>query len=125
MKNLSDKEKIIQFFIEKYDAKDYAFSNQFSINYAEIENLNISIQDASAILLELQNDNMLSIEHKDPDFNVANLVVLNSKLLHYFDEIKNDNKSNRREFVRTYFPIIISSFSAIISLIALIISIMR
>ena len=68
---------------------------------------------------------MLSIEHQDPDFNVANLVVLNSKLLHYFDEIKNNNKSDRREFVRTYFPIIISSCSAIISLIALIISIMR
>lgn len=125
MKNLSDKEKIIQFFIDKYNTKQYAFSNQFSINYAELENLKISTQDATIILLELQNDNMLSIEHQDPDFNVANLVVLNSKLLHYFDEIKNNNKSDRREFVRTYFPIIISSCSAIISLIALIISIMR
>lgn len=125
MKNLSNKEKIIRFFIDKYDAKDYAISNQFSINYAEIEKLNVSIQDATAILLELQNDDMLFIKHQDPDFNVANLVILNSKLLHYFDEIKDNNKSNRREFVRTYFPIIISSCSAIISLIALIVSIMR
>lgn len=125
MKNLSDKEKIIQFLIDKYNKKDFCMEDQIAINYENIESMNISPEEAYSILCSLDNDSMIFFKFRDPDFNAACRVIIYSKLLQYFAKIKEENTTNRREFVRTYFPVGLSLCSVIISLISLIISIIK
>lgn len=125
MKKLSDKEKIIQFLIDKYNKKDFCMEDQIAINYADIESMNISAEEAYTILLDLQNNSMIYLKFKDPEFNAACRVIVYSNLVNYFDKIKESSKTNRREFVRTYFPVGLSMCSVIISLIALILSIIK
>lgn len=125
MKKLSDKEKIIQFLIDKYNKQDFCMEDQIAINYENIESMNISAEEAYTILLDLQNNSMIYLKFKDPEFNAACRVIVYSNLINYFDKIKENNKTNRREFVRTYFPVGLSMCSVVISLIALILSIIK
>lgn len=125
MKNLSNKEKIIQFLIDKYNKQDFCMEDQIALNYENIESMNISPEEAYTILLDLHNNDMICLKFRDPEFNAACRVIVYSNLVNYFDKIKEENTTNRREFVRTYFPVGLSLCSVIISLIALIISIIK
>lgn len=118
---MNNKEKVIKFLIDKYNSED---SNDIKIYKSDIEKLNINDKEAAKILLTLNDSKLISIKAKSihNDFNMFWYVTILPSSLEYFDKQKHNKVSNKREWVRTYIPIMFSSISIIISIISLLIT---
>lgn len=89
-----------------------------------IKSLPLSEKEVIKILQTLDNDNLIIAKPKSPhkDFSIFWEITLNSNCLEYFHNKKINKISNRRDWIKTYVPITISTFSLIVSIISLLIS---
>lgn len=119
---MDTKEQIIQLLIDKYSYKN---SNPIRISNADFTGTNIPEKEAVKILHTLNADGLISAIPMSSDKNLSSFwnITLNSKCLNYFDTKHQQKVSNRRNWVQTYIPIIISIAALIISIIAIVISV--
>lgn len=121
---MDNKEKIIQLLINEYNN---SHSNPIRISRNDIDLIQIDEHEAAQILCTLDADGLITAKHLSSrnDFSVFWEITVKTECLEYFKNKNHAKVLNRREWVRTYMPITISSLSLIISLLALIISIYK
>ena len=103
--NMNNKEKIIQFLINKYNDSN---SNPIKIDRTDISILQILI--------------IAKPRSPHKDFSLYWEITIKTECLEYFNNKKRAKTTNRRDWIRTYVPITLSFSSIIISIIALIIA---
>ena len=121
---MDSKEKIIEMLINECNKQN---CNPIIIDKNDISGLNISEDEAIKILITLNEDGLINTYPMSPhrDFSAFWKIVINTKCLNYFSEIKQKETANRREWVRTYMPITISTIALIISITSLILNIYK
>ena len=104
---MTKEEQLITFLLNKFKCSS---TNKIIISKKDIQNINLTEQEIIQSIFLLQEDDILSIERKSVhnDFSMYWTVALKSKCVHYFDDKKDKSVADRREWVRTYIPIIIS-----------------
>lgn len=104
---MTKEEQLITFLLNKFKSSS---TNKIIISKKDIQNINLTEQEIIQSIFLLQEDDILSIERKSVhnDFSMYWTVALKSKCVHYFDDKKDKSVADRREWVRTYIPIIIS-----------------
>ena len=118
------KEKIIQLLINKYYDSN---SNPIKIDRNDICVLQIPEQEICKTLLTLSEDGVIIAKPRSPhkDFSLYWEITIKSECLEYFTNKKQAKIANKRDWIKTYIPIIISSLSLVISIAALVISIIK
>ena len=121
---MDNKEKIIQLLINKYYDSN---SNPIKIDRNDICVLQIPEQEICKTLLTLSEDGVLIAKPRSPhkDFSLYWEITIKSECLEYFTNKKQAKIANKRDWIKTYIPIIISSLSLVISIAALVISIIK
>lgn len=121
---MDNKEKIIQLLINKYYDSN---SNPIKIDRTDIGILQIPEQEICKTLLTLSEDGVIIAKPRSPhkDFSLYWEITIKSECLEYFTNKKQVKIANKRDWIKTYIPIIISSFSLVISIAALVISIIK
>lgn len=119
--NMNNKEKIIQFLINKYNDSN---SNPIKIDRTDISILQIPEKEIIKILNTLHEDGLIIAKPRSPhkDFSLYWEITIKTECLEYFNNKKRAKTTNRRDWIRTYVPITLSFSSIIISIIALIIA---
>ena len=118
---MNNKEKIIQFLINKYNDSN---SNPIKIDRTDISILQIPEKEIIKILNTLHEDGLIIAKPRSPhkDFSLYWEITIKTECLEYFNNKKLAKTTNRRDWIRTYVPITLSFSSIIISIIALIIA---
>ena len=121
---MDNKEKIIQLLINKYYDSN---SNPIKIDRTDIGILQIPEQEICKTLLTLSEDGVLIAKPRSPhkDFSLYWEITIKSECLEYFTNKKQVKIANKRDWIKTYIPIITSSLSLVISIAALVISIIK
>ena len=121
---MDNKEKIIQLLINKYYDSN---SNPIKIDRTDIGILQIPEQEICKTLLTLIEDGVIIAKPRSPhkDFSLYWEITIKSECLEYFTNKKQVKIANKRDWIKTYIPIITSSLSLVISLAALVISIIK
>jgi len=121
---MDNKEKIIQLLINKYYDSN---SNPIKIDRTDIGILQIPEQEICKTLLTLSEDGVIIAKPRSPhkDFSLYWEITIKSECLEYFTNKKQVKIANKRDWIKTYIPIIISSLSLVISIAALVISIIK
>ncbi len=121
---MDNKEKIIQLLINKYYDSN---SNPIKIDRNDICVLQIPEQEICKTLLTLSEDGVIIAKPRSPhkDFSLYWEITIKSECLEYFTNKKQAKIANKRDWIKTYIPIIISSLSLVISIAALVISIIK
>lgn len=119
--NMNNKEKIIQFLINKYNDSN---SNPIKIDRTDISILQIPEKEIIKIRNTLHEDGLIIAKPRSPhkDFSLYWEITIKTECLEYFNNKKRAKTTNRRDWIRTYVPITLSFSSIIISIIALIIA---
>ena len=118
---MNNKEKIIQFLINKYNDSN---SNPIKIDRTDISILQIPEKEIIKIHNTLHEDGLIIAKPRSPhkDFSLYWEITIKTECLEYFNNKKRAKTTNRRDWIRTYVPITLSFSSIIISIIALIIA---
>lgn len=105
-------EQIIKFLIDKYNNGN---TNEIAVSRKDCQILNIPESEISRILHTLQQDGLIIIKSKSVhnDFSMFWTIALKSSCINYFEIKSQKDKTNRREWVRTYVPITISFIALI------------
>ena len=121
---MDNKEKIIQLLINKYYDSN---SNPIKIDRTDIGILQIPEQEICKTLLTLSEDGVIIAKPRSPhkDFSIYWEITIKSECLEYFTNKKQVKIANKRDWIKTYIPIITSSLSLVISIAALVISIIK
>lgn len=121
---MDNKEKIIQLLINKYYDSN---SNPIKIDRTDIGILQIPEQEICKTLLTLSEDGVIIAKPRSPhkDFSLYWEITIKSECLEYFTNKKQVKIANKRDWIKTYIPIITSSLSLVISIAALVISIIK
>ena len=121
---MDNKEKIIQLLINKYYDSN---SNPIKIDRTDIGILQIPEQEICKTLLTLSEEGVIIAKPRSPhkDFSLYWEITIKSECLEYFTNKKQVKIANKRDWIKTYIPIIISSLSLVISIAALVISIIK
>lgn len=121
---MDNKEKIIQLLINKYYDSN---SNPIKIDRTDIGILQIPEQEICKTLLTLSEDGVIIAKPRSPhkDFSLYWEITIKSECLEYFINKKQVKIANKRDWIKTYIPIITSSLSLVISIAALVISIIK
>ena len=121
---MDNKEKIIQLLINKYYDSN---SNPIKIDRTDIGILQIPEQEICKALLTLSEDGVIIAKPRSPhkDFSLYWEITIKSECLEYFTNKKQVKIANKRDWIKTYIPIITSSLSLVISIAALVISIIK
>lgn len=121
---MDNKEKVIQLLINEYNNSN---SNPIQIDKNDIGVLQIPEKEIIKILNTLHEDGLIIAKPRSPhkDFSLYWEVTVKSECLEYFNNKKQVKIANKRDWIKTYIPIIISSLSLIISIAALVISIIK
>lgn len=121
---MDNKEKIIQLLINKYYDSN---SNPIKIDRNDICVLQIPEQEICKTLLTLSEDGVIIAKPRSPhkDFSLYWEITIKSECLEYFTNKKQVKIANKRDWIKTYIPIITSSLSLVISIAALVISIIK
>ena len=121
---MDNKEKIIQLLINKYYDSN---SNPIKIDRTNIGILQIPEQEICKTLLTLSEDGVIIAKPRSPhkDFSLYWEITIKSECLEYFINKKQVKIANKRDWIKTYIPIITSSLSLVISIAALVISIIK
>lgn len=117
---MTNEEKVIKFLNDKFQHSD---NNIVSINKTDLPTIGLSEQETVRSLYLLREDHFLDFVQKSPhdNFSMFWRVSLKSRCVHYFDNKETASVNNRREWVQTYAPVILSSIAVIISIIALVV----
>lgn len=118
MGQLTNEEKLIEFLNSELPSSN---SNEVRINKRDVETLGFNEKQAAQLLHLIQTDGLIKIKFKpnSGDFKVFWRIDLTSKCVHYFDNKHDKNTIKRREQIKTYVPIIISTIALIFSGISL------
>ena len=121
---MDNKEKIIQLLINKYYDSN---SNPIKIDRTDIGILQIPEQEICKTLLTLSEDGVIIAKPRSPhkDFSLYWEITIKSECLEYFTNKKQVKIANKRDWIKTYIPIITSSLSLVISIAALVIRIIK
>ena len=121
---MDNKEKVIQLLINEYNNSN---SNPIKIDRTDIGILQIPEQEICKTLLTLSEDGVIIAKPRSPhkDFSLYWEITIKSECLEYFNNKKQAKIANKRDWIKTYIPIIISSLSLVISIAALVISIIK
>lgn len=121
---MDNKEKVIQLLIDEYNNSN---SNPIQIDKNDIGVLQIPEKEIIKILNTLHEDGLIIAKPRSPhkDFSLYWEITVKSECLEYFNNKKQVKIANKRDWIKTYIPIIISSLSLIISIAALVISIIK
>lgn len=121
---MNNKEKVIQFLINKYNISN---SNPINLTKNDIITLQISEEEAIQILNTLDADHLIITRPQSPhkDFSAYWSITVNTNCLNYFSNQEHKKIVDKRDKIKTYIPIILSIISIIISIAALIISIIK
>ncbi len=121
---MNNKEKVIQLLINEYNNSN---SNPIKIDRTDIGILQIPEQEICKTLLTLSEDGVIIAKPRSPhkDFSLYWEITIKSECLEYFNNKKQAKIANKRDWIKTYIPIIISSLSLVISIAALVISIIK
>ncbi|MBU5473997.1 hypothetical protein [Roseburia sp. MSJ-14] len=121
---MDNKEKVIQLLIDEYNNSN---SNPIQIDKNDIGVLQIPEKEIIKILNTLHEDGLIIAKPRSPhkDFSLYWEITIKSECLEYFNNKKQVKIANKRDWIKTYIPIIISSLSLIISIAALVISIIK
>lgn len=122
-KQLTTKEKLIQFLIAKFNREDNN-TNEINISRTDIESIGISESDASKTIQLLETSNYIIIKRKSVhnDFSMFWTVVVNDLCTEYFDTKNQDKIENRRktfEEFRAWTTLLISLLAFGLSIYAL------
>lgn len=118
---MTNKENVIQLLITEYNKGS---SNPIKLYKSDIGGLDIPEDEIIKILFTLHEDGLIIANPKSPhkDFSIFWEITITSKCLNYFHTLKQSRVTNRREWVRTYIPITLSTLSLIISAISLLLA---
>lgn len=121
---MDNKEKLIEFLISEYNNEN---SNKIRISKDDIEKLNIPENIAAKILLSLQEDGLITARPRSAhkDFRAFWDIMINVNCLEYFNRKKQEKVANRREFIRTYIPVIISFIALAVSICSLLLNLYK
>ncbi len=121
---MNNKEKVIQLLTNEYNNGN---SNPIQIDKNDIGVLQIPEKEIIKILNTLHEDGLIIAKPRSPhkDFSSYWEITVKSECLEYFNNKKQVKIANKRDWIKTYIPIIISSLSLIISIAALVISIIK
>ena len=121
---MNNKEEVIQLLINEYNNSN---SNPIKIDRTDIGILQIPEQEICKTLLTLSEDGVIIAKPRSPhkDFSLYWEITIKSECLEYFNNKKQAKIANKRDWIKTYIPIIISSLSLVISIAALVISIIK
>lgn len=121
---MNNKEKVIQLLINEFNNSN---SNPIKIDRNDIGILQIPEKEIIKILNTLHEDGLIIAKPRSPhkDFSSYWEITVKSECLEYFNNKKQVKIANKRDWIKTYIPIIISSLSLIISIAALVISIIK
>ena len=121
---MDNKEKVIQLLINKYNDSN---SNPIKIERDDIGILQIPEQEICKILLTLNEDELIIAKPRSPhkDFSLYWEITIKTECLEYFNNKKQAEIADKRDWIKTYIPIFISSLSLAISIAALVISIIK
>lgn len=121
---MNNKEEVIQLLIQKYNKSN---SNQIKLDKRDISVLHIPEQEICKILFLLNDDGLIIAKPRSPhkDFSLYWDISIKTACLEYFENKKQSHITNKRDWVKTYIPIILSSLSLLISIAALIVSIIK
>ena len=97
------------------------------IDRTDIGILQIPEQEICKTLLTLSEDGVIIAKPRSPhkDFSLYWEITIKSECLEYFTNKKQVKIANKRDWIKTYIPIITSSLSLVISIAALVISIIK
>lgn len=121
---MNNKEKVIQLLINEYNNST---SNPIKIDKNDIKILQISENEIIKILLTLQEDGLIIAKSISPhkDFSLYWEITVKTNCLNYFQNQKHAEILDKRNRIKTYTPIIISSLSLLVSIAALVVSIIK
>ena len=111
-KQLTTKEKVIQFLISEYN-KDNNKTTEITISRTDVENLGLSEAEASKTIHLLASSNYLTIKRKSVhnDFSMFWTVDVNESCINYFKNKKESKTEKRRKFwfeIRAWITLLIS-----------------
>lgn len=110
--------------LAKYESSK---TNIVSVSKNDIGTINLTEQEIIQTLYLLQEDGYVSIKEKSVHDDLGRYwnVALKSSCIHYFENKKENKISRKRDWIKTYIPIIISLIALIKSYSPEIISIME
>lgn len=114
-----DKRRTVNHFFNKYENSK---TNVVSISQNDLENIEMTEQEIIRTIYVLQEDELINIKEKSvhDDFSRYWTVALKSQCIHYWENKRIRNTSNKRDWIRTYIPITLSIIAIIISILALV-----
>ena len=112
MKHLSDKETILQILQEKHKKSS---SNKIYVYKNDFTSLSIKESDITRHLYILSEEGLFSIikDSVQKDLSTPWIISFTSDGINYFADKKQNLISKRREWIKTYIPIAISSIALI------------
>lgn len=115
---LTTEEKLIVFLNDKFKASS---SNKVSISRNDLPEIGLTEKDVIQSIHLLDTDELLNIVRKSvhDDLSMPCVLALKSSCVHYFENKKKNKTASRREWVRTYIPITLSTIAIILSIISL------
>ena len=121
---MTKEEKLITFLLTKYENGK---TNIVSVSKNDIGTINLTEQENIQNLYLLQEDGYIIIKEKSVHDDLSRYwnVALKSSAIHYFENKKEHKLSRKRDWIKTYIPIIISLMALIKSYSPEIISIME
>lgn len=121
---MTTEEKLIKFLNNKFKT---AKTNKISINKYELSQIGLSEQEVIKSVYVLHQDKILEIKRMSihNDLSTACEVLLCSECIHYFENRRKTLVDNRRNWVQTYIPNILSIIAVGISIIALLVGLCR
>ena len=124
MIHMTNEEKLIKFLNKKFQNSK---TNEVSANRRELPEIGLTEQEVIQSIYLLNEDDLLDITHKSvhDDLSMFWKLSLKSSCVHYFENKQLNSIANRRGWVQTYIPNIISVIAIAISIIALIISLFQ
>lgn len=121
---MTNEEKLIKFLNNKFQTAE---TNKVSICKHELCEIGLSERETVQTAMLLQEGDFIHIENKSVhnDLSMSMSVILKPSCVHYFDNKKTEVVSNRRNWIQTYIPNILSVIAIGISIIALIFSLSK
>lgn len=115
---MNNREKIIK-FLNKEQKNNSSYTLRIDKN--DISELHLPENEVINILLQLNDDGIIVAKPESPhkDFSACWKIHVKTECLEYFHNKKRNRINNRRDWIRTYIPIIISILSLTISIVSL------
>lgn len=118
---MTNEEKLVKFLNNKFQSSE---TNKVCICKHELAEIGLSERETVQTAMLLQEGDFIRIENKSVhnDLSMSMSVTLKPSCVHYFDNKKTEAVNNRRSWIQTYIPNILSIIAIVISVIALIVS---